>query len=98
MSCICPEKVVCGKMGVVGKDGDVEMLRFRKVRRKERAKMKQVGSATNARMQGCQAQQELVPNPPQWPAGAQQGSAGRWLNRFSCIMKILTPESCIVCM
>lgn len=53
MSCICPEKVVCGKMGVVGKDGDVEMLRFRKVRRKERAKMKQVGSATNARMQGC---------------------------------------------
>lgn len=49
---------MCGGVGVVGEDDDdVEMLRFRKARRKERAKMKQFGSATNARMQGCQAQE-----------------------------------------
>ena len=47
--------MVCRMFDVGREDGDVEVLRFRKAKRKERSKMKHLGSDA---MQGCQAQEE----------------------------------------
>ena len=58
----------------------MEVLRFRKAKRKERSKMKHLGSDA---MQGCQAQEEPLAECEReiLHHRAQQGSAGRKLNQ-----------------
>lgn len=71
---VCTAMVVCRRIGLVEEDdGDVEIVEVRKARRKERSKMKRRGLRP---VQGCQAQQDLVPTPPHSTKGAQQGSVG----------------------
>lgn len=75
----------------MGGDGDVEMLRFRKARRKERPKMKHLGSdqcKDAKRRNSCRFLHSR----------AQQGSVGRMLNQLVALRGIVILAGCILCM
>ena len=61
---VCTAIVVCGRIGSVGENGHVESVEIPQGEAERAFKDETLSKVGCDQGQGCQAQQDLVPNPP----------------------------------